>query len=123
MDEESLKEKKKQKLLKAGFDARARARREKEREKEEREREEKKEEEEREEDLGGWARKLRQEQEVRWSSFSTFFFCAHSLFLSVCALGFDGEDQRPLEEESSFDRQEECSGTSKDEEYRVTSSG
>jgi actin-related protein 5 len=60
-----LKEKKKQKLLKAGFEARARARREKEREKEEKEREEKKEEEEREEDLGGWARKLKQEQEVR----------------------------------------------------------
>ncbi|KDR68668.1 hypothetical protein GALMADRAFT_230995 [Galerina marginata CBS 339.88] len=64
LDEEGLKEKKKQKLLKAGFEARARARKEKEREKEEREREEKKEEEERDVDLGGWARKLRQEQEA-----------------------------------------------------------
>jgi actin-related protein 5 len=60
-----LKEKKKQKLLKAGFEARARARREKEREKEEKEREERREEEEREMDLTGWSRKLRQEQEVR----------------------------------------------------------
>ena len=64
LDEESLKEKKKQKLLKAGFDARARARKEKEREKEEKEREERREEEEREADLNGWSRKLRQEQEV-----------------------------------------------------------
>ncbi|TFK38658.1 actin-like ATPase domain-containing protein [Crucibulum laeve] len=63
LDEEGLKEKKKQKLMKAGFEARARARKEKEREREEKEREEKKEEEEREADLGGWSRKLRQEQE------------------------------------------------------------
>jgi len=56
--------------MKAGFDARIRARKEKEREKEEKEREEKKEEEEREEDLDGWARKLRLEQEVR----SLFFY-------------------------------------------------
>jgi actin-related protein 5 len=60
-----LKEKKKQKLLKAGFEARARARREKEREKEEKERGERREEEEREMDLTGWSTKLRQEQEVR----------------------------------------------------------
>ncbi|KAF9007940.1 actin-like protein Arp5p [Cyathus striatus] len=60
---QQLKEKKKQKLLKAGWEARARARKEKEREREEREQQEKKEEEERETDLGGWARKLRQEQE------------------------------------------------------------
>jgi len=65
LDEEGLKEKKKQKLLKAGFEARARARREKEREKEEKEREERREEEEREMDLAGWSRKLRHEQEVR----------------------------------------------------------
>ncbi|EEB88283.1 hypothetical protein MPER_13962, partial [Moniliophthora perniciosa FA553] len=63
LDEEGLKEKKKQKLLKAGFEARARARKEKEREKEEKEREEKKEEEERDADLGAWSRKMRQEQE------------------------------------------------------------
>lgn len=65
MDEEGLKEKKKQKLLKAGWEARARLRREKEKERAEREREEKREEKEREQDFGGWARKLRQEQEVR----------------------------------------------------------
>jgi actin-related protein 5 len=60
-----LKEKKKQKLLKAGFEARTRARREKVREKEEKDREEKKEEEEREFDLVGWSTKLKEEQEVR----------------------------------------------------------
>ncbi len=65
LDEEGLKEKKKQKLLKAGWESRARLRKEKEREREEREREGRREEEEREQDLGGWARKLRQEQEVR----------------------------------------------------------
>ncbi|KAF8972586.1 chromatin remodeling complex subunit [Flammula alnicola] len=64
LDEEGLKEKKKQKLMKAGFEARARARKEKEREKEEKEQQEKKEEEERDVDLGGWSRKLRQEQEA-----------------------------------------------------------
>ena len=66
LDEEGLKEKKKQKLLKAGLEARARARREKEREKEEKEREERREEEEREMDLAGWSKRLRQEQEVSW---------------------------------------------------------
>ncbi|KAI5991317.1 hypothetical protein F5J12DRAFT_907516 [Pisolithus orientalis] len=52
LDEEGLKEKKKQKLLKAGFEARARARREKEKEREEREAEER------------WAGRLRKEQEA-----------------------------------------------------------
>ncbi|KAJ7924371.1 chromatin remodeling complex subunit [Mycena leptocephala] len=63
LDEDGLKEKKKQKLMKAGFEARARARREKEREREEREKEDRKEEEERQGDLGGWVRKMRSEQE------------------------------------------------------------
>ncbi|KAJ7725515.1 hypothetical protein DFH07DRAFT_946209 [Mycena maculata] len=63
LDEDGLKEKKKQKLMKAGFEARARARREKEREREEREKEDRKEEEERQGDLGGWVRKMRTEQE------------------------------------------------------------
>ncbi|KAJ6573856.1 chromatin remodeling complex subunit [Mycena vulgaris] len=63
LDEDGLKEKKKQKLMKAGFEARARARREKEREREEREKEDQKEEEERQGDLGGWVRKMRSEQE------------------------------------------------------------
>lgn len=65
LDEEGLKEKRKQKLLKAGFEARVRARREKEREKGEREAEERRELEERERDLPGWAGKLRREHEVR----------------------------------------------------------
>lgn len=64
LDEEQLKEKKKQKLMKAGFDARVRARKEKEREREERELAEKREEDERDQDFGGWSRKLRQEQEA-----------------------------------------------------------
>ncbi|KAG6850172.1 hypothetical protein H0H93_016852 [Arthromyces matolae] len=64
LDEEGLKEKKKQKLMKAGFEARARAKREKEREKAEKEREEKEEEEEREMDLDGWSKKMRQEQQT-----------------------------------------------------------
>ena len=64
LDEEQLKEKKKQKLMKAGWDARERARKEKEREREEREAEEKREEEERTQDLHGWASKLRKEHEV-----------------------------------------------------------
>ena len=50
-------EKKKQKLMKAGYDARERARREKEREREEKEAEERREEEERNQDLSSWARK------------------------------------------------------------------
>ncbi len=64
LDEEGLKEKKKQKLMKAGFEARARARREKEREREEKMKEEQREADERESDLSGWSRKLREEQDV-----------------------------------------------------------
>lgn len=59
-----MKEKKKQKLLKAGYDARVRARKEKEREREEKEREIKKEEDERENDFEAWSNRLRTEQEV-----------------------------------------------------------
>ncbi|KAF6751257.1 chromatin remodeling complex subunit [Ephemerocybe angulata] len=64
LDEEGLKEKKKQKLLKSGWEFRVRARKEKEREREEREREAKREEEERETDLAGWSSKMRKEQET-----------------------------------------------------------
>ncbi|KAF7306352.1 hypothetical protein MIND_00426400 [Mycena indigotica] len=63
LDEEGLKEKKKQKLLKAGSEARARARKEKEKEREERERVDRMEEEERQDDLDRWVRKMRTEQE------------------------------------------------------------
>ena len=64
LDEDQLKEKKKQKLMKAGHEARERAKREKEREREERAAEERREEEERDRDLGGWAARLRREQET-----------------------------------------------------------
>ncbi|KAG6816261.1 hypothetical protein H0H87_007342 [Tephrocybe sp. NHM501043] len=67
LDEEQLKEKRKQRLMKAGFEARARAKREKERERAEKEAEERREEEEREADLGAWARKMRGEQETLMS--------------------------------------------------------
>ncbi|KAI0286426.1 actin-like ATPase domain-containing protein [Russula brevipes] len=61
LDEEGLKEKKKQKLLKAGFEARARARREKERALEERAAEERREEEERATDPSAWVSRVRAE--------------------------------------------------------------
>ncbi|THU89436.1 actin-like ATPase domain-containing protein [Dendrothele bispora CBS 962.96] len=68
LDEDQLKEKRKQKLLKAGYEARLRQKKEKEmekqREKEEKEREEKADEEEREGDFMAWKRKLRGEQEA-----------------------------------------------------------
>ncbi|GJE94232.1 actin-like protein Arp5 [Phanerochaete sordida] len=64
LDEEGLKEKKKQRLMKAGYEARERARKEKEREREEREAEGRREEEEREQDLEGWATRLRKEHET-----------------------------------------------------------
>ncbi|KAH9036638.1 hypothetical protein EDB85DRAFT_1939591 [Lactarius pseudohatsudake] len=61
LDEEGLKEKKKQKLLKAGFEARARARREKEKALEERAAEERKEDEERAADPSAWVSRVRAE--------------------------------------------------------------
>ncbi|KAH9949526.1 actin-like ATPase domain-containing protein [Amylocystis lapponica] len=64
LDEDGLKEKKKQRLMKAGYDARERTKREKEREREEREAGERREGDERERDLAGWATKLRKEQEA-----------------------------------------------------------
>ncbi|KAF8439468.1 chromatin remodeling complex subunit [Boletus edulis BED1] len=64
LDEESVKEKKKQRLLKAGWEARARARREKEKEREEKEAEEKRDEDERENNFVEWASRLRGEQEA-----------------------------------------------------------
>ncbi|VDC01788.1 unnamed protein product [Peniophora sp. CBMAI 1063] len=63
LDEEGLKEKRRQKLMKAGYEARVRARKEKEREREEVEAKERAEAEERERDLAGWAGKLRAEHE------------------------------------------------------------
>ena len=69
LDEDQLKEKRKQKLLKAGWEARMKARNEKQREKEEREADERREAEDRGRDLTGWAAGLRKHQEVsprRW---------------------------------------------------------
>lgn len=92
--------------MKANVDARARARKEKEREREEKEREEKREEEEREADLGGWSRKLRQEQEVCTPLFSLLRLL-NPLFL----LDIDVQDQGSCTSESSSERQEERSCT------------
>ncbi|KAL1741955.1 hypothetical protein HDZ31DRAFT_44313 [Schizophyllum fasciatum] len=64
LDEDELKEKKKQKLLKAGQEARIRARKEKEKEREQKEREERAEQEERDKDLHGWSLRHRQEHEA-----------------------------------------------------------
>lgn len=64
MDEEGVKEKRRQKLLKAGFEARQKTRREKEREKNEREEQVKREHEERERDLQAWTGRVRAEHEV-----------------------------------------------------------
>jgi len=64
LDEDQLKEKRKQKLLKAGWEARVKARSEKQREKEEREADERREVEDRERDPAAWAKGLRKNQEV-----------------------------------------------------------
>ncbi|KAF9785906.1 chromatin remodeling complex subunit [Thelephora terrestris] len=64
LDEDQLKEKRKQKLLKAGWEARMKARNEKQREKEEREADERRETEDRERDLTAWASGLRKHQEA-----------------------------------------------------------
>jgi len=64
LTEEEIKEKRKQRLMKAGYDARMRARAEKEREQERRRMEAREEEEERERDLKGWSEKLKREHEV-----------------------------------------------------------
>ncbi|KAL0945578.1 hypothetical protein HGRIS_014738 [Hohenbuehelia grisea] len=64
LDEEQLKEKRKQKLMKAGFEARVRAKREKEKEREEKEREERRDDEDREADFADWSKKKRDEHEL-----------------------------------------------------------
>jgi len=64
LDDDQLKEKRKQKLLKAGWEARMKARSEKQREKEEREADERRDAEDRERDPTAWAAGLRKNQEV-----------------------------------------------------------
>ncbi|KAG8682449.1 Nuclear actin-protein involved in chromatin remodeling [Ceratobasidium sp. 395] len=64
LDEDAIKEKRRQKLLKAGYEARIRARKEKEAARKEKEEEERRELEERTLDPAGWAAKLREDHEV-----------------------------------------------------------
>lgn len=65
LTEEEIREKRKQRLMKAGWEARVKIREEKQREKERVAEEQRKEEEERLTDPDGWARKLRLQHEVR----------------------------------------------------------
>ncbi|KAG8730833.1 Nuclear actin-protein involved in chromatin remodeling, partial [Ceratobasidium sp. 428] len=64
LDEDGIKEKRRQKLLKAGYEARIRARKEKEAARKEKEEEERRELEERTLDPAGWAAKLREDHEL-----------------------------------------------------------
>jgi actin-related protein 5 len=65
LTEDEIREKRKQRLMKAGWEARVKIREEKQREKERVEEEKRKEEEERQLDPEGWARKMRLQHEVR----------------------------------------------------------
>ncbi|WVQ93832.1 hypothetical protein IAU59_000910 [Kwoniella sp. CBS 9459] len=71
LSEEEIKEKRRQRLMKAGWEARVRAREEKRREKERMEEERRKEEEERETNLVGWSAKLKEEHEAIITSIQT----------------------------------------------------
>ena len=64
LNEEEIKEKRRQRLMKAGWEARVRAREEKQRERERLLDEERKEVDERQADLAGWSAKLKAEQDV-----------------------------------------------------------
>lgn len=64
LDEESIKEKRRQRLLKAGYDARQRAKAEKMEEKRQEEERRRKDEEERTQNPAGWAQNRRAEYEV-----------------------------------------------------------
>ncbi|KAG8690577.1 Nuclear actin-protein involved in chromatin remodeling [Ceratobasidium sp. 423] len=64
LDEDELKEKRRQKLLKAGYEARLKARKEKEQARKEKEEEERRELEERTADPVGWAAKLKEDHEL-----------------------------------------------------------
>jgi actin-related protein 5 len=64
LDEEQIKEKRKQRLMKAGYDARMRTREQKARDAEERAADIKREEEERDRDLTGWSSKLKRDHDV-----------------------------------------------------------
>ncbi len=77
-----MKEKRKQKLMKAGFDARARARREKELEKEEKLAEEQRETDEREGDPEAWVQKMRLEHSVSDLLFDRKYLHGHYWLLT-----------------------------------------
>jgi actin-related protein 5 len=64
LDEDELKEKRRQRLLKAGYEARLKARKEKEAARREKEEEERRDLEERTNDPVGWASKLKEDHEV-----------------------------------------------------------
>lgn len=64
LDEEGIKEKRRQRLMKAGYDARNRAKVEKEEERRAAEEQHRRDEEERRNDPRAWAAKIRQEYEV-----------------------------------------------------------
>jgi len=68
LDEEEIKEKRRQRLMKAGWEARVKLREEKRREKERLEEEVRLEEQEKATDPVGWARRMKEEQEVRRSA-------------------------------------------------------
>jgi actin-related protein 5 len=68
LDEVSLKEKRRQRLMKAGWEARVKVREEKKKERERQDELRRQEEEERTTDLSGWSARLREEQEVRFAS-------------------------------------------------------
>ena len=71
LNEDEIKEKRRQRLMKAGWDARAKVREEKRKEKERLEEEQRQETITREHDLTSWAERLRAEQDVRYCGGST----------------------------------------------------
>jgi actin-related protein 5 len=73
LDEEEIKEKRRQRLMKAGWEARVKLREEKRREKERLEEEVRLEEQEKATDPLGWARRMKEEQEVSTSAGSARF--------------------------------------------------
>ena len=118
LDEDGLKQKRQQRLMKAGYEARERAKKEKEREREEKLAEERREQEERERDLAGWSNRLRKEQEVCRSPHVAF---ARSL---TCTCTDDHEQDQGAEPEEACagGPQERCVAGA-DEEHRQLGGG
>ncbi|SRR5258708_14917161 len=112
LDEEQIKEKKRQRLMKAAYDARQRVKKEKEREKEVKVELERREEQEREQDLQGWAVKLRRRHQVSLLSHIS------SIYSFPTGSGNDGPHKRAQEAEGSADGQEKRRVPDTNEEYR-----